>query len=286
MRAALDPSPFVVFRLFQASHLCHTDGMQPEPVTQPVARRWYGPLLAGDLAALWPAIVVAFLAVLGVAFGMSFHGLFVFGELIMGWALGLCIAAPIGLDVFSLLCLIAAFLTRDAHWRVRLYCWLFLGVTVSLSIAGNAISAYAVLDAVATRRGETFVWGYQQVSAIVGAAFWPLLSAIALHVLIVVRRHLDERRDRIRADVARVRAEQDTEELQQARAVVLAAAGKPIPDILEDLSTSFGYTGSRRTVERWTETVRTSLATAPPKTSARGNGRRVEKPAAGTVPAQ
>lgn len=244
-----------------------------EPVTQPVVpdpaaamkpepRRWYSSVVAGDLAALWPTIVVAFLAVLTVAFGMSFHGLFKFGELIMGWALGLCIAAPIGLDVFSLLCLIATFLTRDAPARVRVYCWLFLGLTVALSISGNGISAYAVLDAVASRRGAHVTWGYAQVSAIVGAAFWPLLSAIALHVLIVVRRHLDERRDKIQTAVAAVRAEQDLEERQQARAIVLAAEGTSISDILEDLTKDLAYTGSRRTVERWTEKVRDALTAA------------------------
>lgn len=247
-----------------------------ESVSHPVApapeRRWFAPLLAGDLAALWPAIVVAFVGVLVIAFGMSFHGLYVFGDRIMGWFTALCVAGPIGLDVFSMVCLIATFLTRDARWQVRLYCWVALLGTVALSIAGNAISAYSILDADAARRGAEFVWGYRQVSAVSGAAFWPALSAIALHVLIVVRRHLDEHRDRLRQRVAEVRAEQDAEELQQARAIVLAAQGISTAGILEDLS--FDDT-KRRTVERWTQQVRGALAGRPAAVAAKPTTRRV-----------
>lgn len=253
--------------------------MQPdiaEPVTQPVAppppRGWRDSIIAGDLAALWPAIVVAFLAVLAVAFGMSYHGLFVFGERIMGWALGLCIAAPVGLDVFSLLCLIATFLTRDAHWRVRLYCWLFLGLTVALSIAGNGISAYAVLDAVASRRNEHVEFGYAQVSAIVGASFWPLLAAIALHVLIVVRRHLDERRDRVRRDSEATATAEAVEQVQRGRAIELIAEGKTVSDVLADLK--FGES-QRRSVERWTKAIRDAMAGPRVAVAAKGPTRRV-----------
>lgn len=258
------------------------------PATQPVAaassRRWYGPLLAGDLAAMWPAIVIAFIGVLVIAFAMSYHGLFVFGDVIMGWVLGLCIVAPIGLDVFSLVGLLATFLTRDAPWRVRIYCWAAFLFTVALSIAGNAISAYALLDADAARRNVELVWGYQQFSAVSGAAFWPALSAVALHVLIVVRRHLDERRDKIRTAVAEVHAAQDAEERQQARALVLAAERVPVSDILEGLG--FGEE-KRRTVERWTKPVRDALAAPRVAAAAKpASGRRVTtRTSAGTVPA-
>lgn len=234
-------------------------------------RRWFGPLVAGDLAALWPAIVVAFLGVLGIAFGMSFHGLFVFGELVMTWALGLCIAGPIGLDVFSMLCLIATFLTRDAAWRIRSYCWLALLGTVAVSITGNAISAYALLDADAARRGTAFTWGYQQVSAVIGAAFWPALAAIALHVLIVVRRHLDEVRDTARQDVAEAAAAEAVEQVQRGRAIELAASGTTVPDILTDLGLE---ETQRRTVERWTKPVRDAVAARPAAVAAKQMTRR------------
>lgn len=249
-----------------------TEPSVSHPVAPAPVRRWFAPLLAGDLAALWPAIVVAFIGVLVIAFGMSFHGLYAFGDRIMNWVIGLCVAGPIGLDVFSLLCLIATFLTRDAPWRIRAYCWVALLATVAVSIGGNAISAYAALELVAARRSEDLVWGYREVSAIVWAAFWPALSAVALHVLIVVRRHLDERRDKLRQRVAEVRAEQDTEELQQARAIVLAAQGVSTSDILEDLSAD---ESKRRTVERWTQSVRQALAQRQPAVAAKAPTRRV-----------
>ncbi len=262
-------------------------GMSSDNPTPSVAtasdRRWWAPLLAGDLAAMWPAIVFAFIGVLVIAFAMSYHGLFVFGDVIMRWAMGLCIVGPIGLDVFSLVGLLATFLTRDAPLHVRVYCWLAFLATVALSIAGNAIAAYALLDADAARRNAELTWGYQQFSAVAGAAFWPALSAVALHVLIVVRRHLDERRDKIKSAVAEVHAAQDAEERQQARALVLAAERVPVSDILDDLGLD---EGKRRTVERWTKPVRDALAAPRVAAAAKPpTGRRVTTRTTGTVPA-
>lgn len=257
----------------------HDVAPPPEPpVTQPDAapaarptEPWYASLVRGDLTALWPAIVFAFIGVLAIAFGMSFHGLFVFGEVIMGWVTGLCIAGPIGLDVFSMLALLATFLTRDAAWRIRAYCWLALLGTVALSVTGNAVSAYALLDADAARRGVTLAWGYQQFSAVLGAAFWPALSAIALHVLIVVRRHLDERRDTVR-QIAVERDRADAEErLTRAAAIELAAKGTSAADIVKELGLD---TKRTRSVERWTEDIRSALAAPRPAVAAKGTSRR------------
>lgn len=256
-----------------------TEPSVSHPVAPTPARRWFAPLLAGDLAALWPAIVVAFVGVLVIAFAMSYHGLFVFGDVIMRWVTGLSIMAPIGVDVFSLVGLLATFLTRDAPWRVRAYCWIAFGFTVALSIAGNAISAYALLDADAARRNQDFTWGYQQVSAIAGAAFWPALSAVALHVLIVVRRHLDDLRDRVRhaAEMAEREAREaerlaEIERGLEARAVVLAAGGATVSDILIDLDID---DAQRRNVERWTKPVRDALANGKPAAPAKAATRRV-----------
>lgn len=243
-----------------------------EAVTQADAtapkRAWWAPLFAGDLTALWPAIVVAFLGVLAIAFAMSYHGLFVLGERIMGWPVYLCVVAPIGLDVFSLVGLLATFLTRDAHWRVRLYCWAALLFTVALSIGGNAISAFWLLDRVAVLAGETFRWGYAQVSAVAFAAVWPALAAIALHVLIVVRRHLDALRDSVRqradeAEAAEVaaRAAEDAETVLQGRAIAAAIEGASVSDIMTALKVT---PEKRRSVERWTEPVRRLLAEPRP----------------------
>lgn len=257
-----------------------TDPAVSHPVATTPTRRWWSPLLAGDLAALWPAIVVAFLGVLVIAFGMSFHGLYAFGDRVMDWAMGLCIAGPIGLDVFSLLCLIATFLTRDAPLHIRAYCWAALLAAVAASIGGNAISAYAALDAVAARRNADVRWGYREVSAIVWAAFWPLLSAVALHVLIVVRRHLDERRDSVRQAVEEAEQEAADEQLLQARALVLAAEGATASAIVSQL----GLEESRqRSVERWTKPVRDALAARPAVAAAKPTTRRQGRPEGATA---
>lgn len=250
-----------------------TAGSPPPPseaVTQAGApapkRRWYTPLLAGDLEAMWPAIVVAFLGVLVIAFALSYHGLFTFGERIMGWSPWLCAVAPVGLDVFSIVGLLATFLTHDAPWRVRLYCWLAFGFTVLLSVAGNAISTFRALDLVAGVTDAPFSWGYQQVSAVSFASVWPALSAIALHVLIVVRRHLDRKRDKVNNVSERARAEEAAEKLLQADAILLAATGATAAAITEQLGLD---ASKRRTVERWTETVRRVLAEPRPAVAAK-----------------
>lgn len=245
--------------------MTHHEGAVPgQPaVSQPVAeaprRRWYTPLLAGDLAALWPAIVVAFLGVLIIAFGMSYHGLFVFGERIMRWPVYLALAAPIGLDVFSLVALLATFVTHDARWRVRAYCWGALLFTVALSITANAIAAYSLLDPVATVSQPVSRWGYAQVSAVGFAAVWPALSAVALHVLIVVRRHIDRRRDRVRQALEQVDREAIEALLLEAKAIKLAATGATVTDIVTQLGDE---APARRTVERWTQPIRDAVGAA------------------------
>lgn len=259
-----------------------------QPVATPPVRRWYTPLLAGDLVALWPALVVAFVGVLVIAFAMSYHGLFVFGREIMRWAPWLCALAPIGLDVLSMVGLFATFIVRDANWRVRAYMWTMFGATVALSVAGNAVAAIVLFDAVAGVSLDFSQWGYRQVGAVVGAAVWPAASAAALHALIVVRRHLDRKRDKVNTVAERVERERIAEEALQARAILLAVEGATAAAITEllDLDPS-----KRRTVERWTEPVRTALAGAktavPAKTTTKrlnGRGDTRELPPRGAIP--
>jgi hypothetical protein len=236
-------------------------------VAAPTKRHWYAPLLSGDVAALWPAAVVAFALVLVIGFFMSYHGLFEFGAVIMHWWVGLCAVAPIGVDLFSVVTLLATFLTHDAHWRVRSYMWTALGLTVLLSVAGNALAEIAVAHAAADRAGQPFTWGYAQFSSVAGAAVWPFVYALALHVLIVVRRHLDRRGDTAREMSQRAADAAAAEQLLRARAIELAAAGTTVPDIVAALELD---PAKRRTVERWTETVRAALAgPAPAKPATR-----------------
>lgn len=236
-------------------------------VAAPVKRRWYAPLLSGDVAALWPAAVVAFALVLVIGFFMSYHGLFEFGAVIMHWWFVLCAVAPIGVDLFSVVTLLATFLTHDAPWRVRTYMWMALGLTVLLSVAGNALAEIAVAHAAADRAGHPFTWGYAQFSSVAGAAIWPFVYALALHVLIVVRRHLDRRSDKAREVSQRAVDEAAAEQLLRARAIELAATGTSVTDILAALELD---PAKRRTVERWTETIRAALTgPVPAKTTTR-----------------
>lgn len=251
----------------------------PLPVSQPVeparAGRWFAPLFRGDPAALWPALVVTFVVLVAIGFAMSYHGLYTLGRDLMGWPAGLCVLAPVGVDVFSIVGLIATFLAGGAHWRVRFYCWVVFISTVGLSIAGNAVSAYAHLNAVAPVAGVPATWGYRQVVVVAGTAVWPALSAAALHLLIVVRRHMEARPAKIQEVAEKANHDAQHKALIRAQAIELAASGMTVPAIVEQLG---DIDASQRSVERWTENVRAAVATkpAPPaKATAKAATRRV-----------
>jgi hypothetical protein len=244
---------------------CDIDVRRVAPVSQ---RRWYTPLLALDLDAMWPGMVVAFTALLGIGFTMSFHGLYVFGKLVMNWSPGLCALAPIGIDVFSILALLGTFLTRSAERRIRAYVWTVFAFSVALSVAGNALAEVAL----ATRRtgvaGLRFDGSAEQLSALVGAAVWPVFYAVALHTLIVVRRAIDRKRAAATAAAAAAADAARVEEGLEVRAVRLAAAGGSVASIREELGLP---ESDRRKVERWTKDIRDALrdAQTKPTTTAR-----------------
>lgn len=238
----------------------------PAPETRPATA-----LDAVDWHRWYPALIGFAAGVVAVTFALSYHGLLEFAHKIVGLPFGLAVLVPVGVDVFSLCCLAATFLTRDAPWRVRFYCWLMFACTVAVSIAGNAVYAawFIRRPAVATALES---WRYLPVAAVIGASLWPAFSAGALHLLIVVRRHMQRERDSARQAAAAIREQQDTEEQQQARALVLAAEGVSISDILEDLSLDVDR---RRTVERWTKPVRDALTAPRPAVAAKPATRRV-----------
>jgi hypothetical protein len=102
---------------------------------------------------------------------------------------------------------------------------------------------------------------------------WPALSAVALHVLIVVRRHLDRRRDKARQAVAEAIREEDeaareeaAEKLLQARAVLLAVEGATAAAIVADLQLP---ESKQRTYERLTKPIRDALASGKPAVAAK-----------------
>lgn len=226
-----------------------------------VDRPTRSPLDATDWSRWYPALMWFAAGVVAVTFVLSYHGLYEFSVDVAHLPPTLAVIVPVGVDVFSLCCLAATFLLRDAPWLTRLYSWLMFGSTVAVSVAGNAV--YAVSDV--ERRGAQ-AWGYLQYAAVVGAALWPAFSAGALHLLIVVRRNMERQRDTDRRAVATARAQHDAEERQQARALVLAAGGAPVSDILIDLGLD---ESRRRAVERWTKPIRDALAAPRPAVAAK-----------------
>lgn len=264
-----------------------TDPTPAEPsVVPPTAldsvdwNRWY------------PALIWFAAGVVAVTFALSYHGLYEFAHKIVGLPFLLALMVPVGVDVFSLCCLAATFLTRDAPLRVRFYCWLMFACTVIVSVGGNAVYAawFIQRDSIATALDS---WRYLPAAAVVGASLWPAFSAGALHLLIVVRRHMERIRDSVRhaAEVARRAAEtaelraqaerdaaaevQEAEAALEARAVVLAAGGATVSDILTGLDLD---ESRRRAVERWTKPIRDALAQRQPAVAAKPATRRQGRP--------
>jgi len=213
-------------------------------------------------------LIAAVVLVIAFTFALSFHGLFEFARGIAYLPMLFSLAVPVGLDVFSLVSLISTFLCRDAPVRTRLYLWSVFLTTVAASVTGNALYAVASTNA---RTGGTH-WGYMQVAAVVVAGFWPALSAGALHMLIIVRRHLTRVED--------VPAEVDVEAREDlaAKATVLAYRGSSVADIVAELGVP------ERTVQRWTQPIREALAAAvqaAPVSPASPSARRPAKARAG-----
>lgn len=207
-----------------------------------------------DVTRWWPALVVAVVAVVVVTFVLSYHGLYEFGTRLAFLPRALAVAVPVGIDVFSLCALFATFLCRDAHWRVRFYCWLVFGTTVAVSVAGNAIYAVWAVEQRAAAVGvaaRDVVWSYREYSAVGGAALWPALAAGALHLLIITRRHMATRSAKIMdlggAQVSEV-------ERQQAQAIIRVAEGDTCAAIADDMGLPV------RTVQRWTAELRAAMA--------------------------
>lgn len=200
-----------------------------------------------DLTRLYPWLSRLVSLVIALTFVLSYHGLFEYGHTIALLPVYLAVAVPVGLDLFSLCSLVATFLCRDAHWRVRAYCWATFGATVALSVAGNAAFAYAEQ----IRHAHGHQLSAMQYGAIGAAAVWPALAAGALHLLIIARRHVAA--VRMAAAVAEVdQAEQeDQREQQRARAIAIwAETGASASDIHEQIGVP------ARTIDNWLRPVR------------------------------
>lgn len=209
----------------------------------------------------YPALIFFAAGVVAVTFALSYHGLYEFAHTIVNLPYGLAIMVPVGVDVFSLCCLSATFLARDAPLRVRLYCWLMFAFTVGVSVGGNAVYAISDVQRRAVLEPSPLRWGYLQVGAVIGAALWPAFSAGALHLLIIIRRHLQRQRDKIKLLSHEAEKAEAVETLLQARAIKRVVEGATVSDILAELKLP---ADQRRRVERWTEPIRAALAAPKP----------------------
>jgi hypothetical protein len=206
------------------------------PITPPVRAD------TGYRRAFGTAIALAALVVL-VSFGLSFHGLYEFARVIVHLPEEFCLTVPFAVDLFALVAMVVAFLTHDAGWKVRAYCWGIVGGTVAVSVAANGIYAWDLLE----RSGST----RYAVAAVAFAALWPLLSALSLHLIIVARRHLVRRR--AAAEAAAQAAREVEEESIRTRAELMALRGETTTTIAETLGQK------ERTVQRWTEGIRAAM---------------------------
>lgn len=120
------------------------------------------------------ALLACTVLVAVTTFVLSFAGLTDYGRRVAGLA-GLSPLVPIGVDGLTLCAVAATFILRDARLRVRLYAWAAFAVAVALSVAGNLSHASA--------RGLSW-------EGMIGAAAWPILLALASHMVIVVRRNM------------------------------------------------------------------------------------------------
>lgn len=124
----------------------------------------------------FPALLGCTIAVALVSFALSFYGLEDYGRQVMGLPYGLSAGVPIGVDLFSLCGIAATYMLRRAAWRIRAYAWLVFCVPTGLSVAGNIAHAQ--------HRGLG-------QAGIGGAAAFPVILALATHLVVVVRRYLD-----------------------------------------------------------------------------------------------
>lgn len=127
------------------------------------------------------ALLACTTAVGAVTFVLSFVGLRDYAERVAGFAPELSWLVPVGVDGLTLCAVAATMLLRHAEWKARAYAWCAFGIAVAASVAGNLSHATA----------RHLSW-----EGHVGAAAWPIFLALASHMVIVVRRHMERARSR------------------------------------------------------------------------------------------
>lgn len=192
-----------------------------------------------------------------VTFVLSFHGLDDYGARVAGLA-GLAWLVPLGVDGLTLVAVAATYLLRTAPWRVRAYAWLVFGVAIAASVAGNLSHAVA---------------RHLAADGMVGAAAWPILLALASHLVIVTRRWMERRRPvpvpDSAPDIEPVADQPEPDSNPRpfdgkAYARRRAGAGASNADIGKALREKFGVEVTDRTIGRWTEDLRPRTNGGPP----------------------
>jgi hypothetical protein len=80
--------------------------------------------------------------VAAVTFAVSFHGLRGYGADVMRLG-GLSPLVPVGVDLASLVALLAAHMRTGERWTRRAYAWTVFATTAGLSVAGNLADGFA-----------------------------------------------------------------------------------------------------------------------------------------------
>lgn len=80
--------------------------------------------------------------VAAVTFAVSFHGLNGYGLDVMRLG-GMSPLVPIGVDLASLVALLAAHMRTGERWTRRAYAWIVFATTAGLSVAGNLADGFA-----------------------------------------------------------------------------------------------------------------------------------------------
>lgn len=189
-----------------------------------------------------------------VTFILSFAGLADYGKNVAKLDARLAWLVPIGIDGLTLCAVAATFVLRHASWHIRAYAWAVFGVAIGASVAGNLSHAYE---------------RHLKPEGMAGAAAWPILLALASHLVIVTRRAI-ERHDSKPAPAPKQRsadvtvAEVATRPVRKPvpardgdtkiRACQMWTAGKSCQEIADALGVS------KKSAERYTAELRQGVA--------------------------
>lgn len=126
-------------------------------------------------------------------FALSAYGLYGYG--VDGLRIGnWSVLIPVGVDLLALCGMFAAYVTRTARLRVRVYSWAVFVVAVTGSIAGNWADG---------------IIRELEMAGLIGSAMPPVMLALSVHLLVVTVRYVENSYVAAAADVATYEAASD-----------------------------------------------------------------------------